>query len=49
MKTGTTPARTLKWALIYAALLAGLLWLHDPFQISMDAASSTVTFVYQQF
>ncbi|MBS1940377.1 MAG: hypothetical protein JST38_05820 [Bacteroidetes bacterium] len=49
MKNGTLSARTLKWALIYVALIAGLLWLHDPFQISMDAASSTVTFVYQQF
>ncbi len=38
-----------KWAVIYAALGLGLLWLHDPRRVSMDAAASAVKFVYQQF
>ena len=41
--------RTAKWVLIYVALVVGLLWLHDPFTVSMNAAESTVTFIYQQF
>ena len=34
---------------IYTALALGMLWLHDPRDVSMDAAASTVKFVYQQF
>lgn len=41
--------RIAKWALIYTALGLGLLWLHDPRAVSMDAAASAVKFVYQQF
>lgn len=43
------PLRVLKLAALYLALALGLLWLHDPFRVSMDAAASTVKFVYQQF
>lgn len=41
--------RTVRWAMIYAALILGMYWLHDPLKVSMDAAASTVKFVYQQF
>lgn len=41
--------RIAKWAVVYAALGAGLLRLHDPRSVSMDAAASAVRFVYQQF
>lgn len=41
--------RILKLAALYLALGLGLLWLHDPREVSMDAAASTVKFVYQQF
>jgi hypothetical protein len=49
MKQSGRPARILKWTIIYLALALGMLWLHDPRQVSMDAAASTVKFVYQQF
>ncbi|MBL7983967.1 MAG: hypothetical protein JNM91_03170 [Flavobacteriales bacterium] len=49
MKTDTRLFRTLKWTVIYAALALGLWWLHNPLDVSMDAAASTVKFVYQQF
>ena len=49
MKTNPGLYRTAKWLLIYVALITGMIWLHDPFKVSMDAAESTVTFVYQQF
>lgn len=41
--------RIVRLAAMYLALAIGLLWLHDPFKVSMDAAASTVKFVYQQF
>ncbi|MBK7945990.1 MAG: hypothetical protein IPJ85_12115 [Flavobacteriales bacterium] len=41
--------RIAKWTVIYTALGLGMLWLHDPRSVSMDAAASAVKFVYQQF
>ncbi len=41
--------RIAKWTVIYAALALGMFWLHNPLDVSMDAAASTVKFVYQQF
>jgi hypothetical protein len=41
--------RILKLVLLYAAVALGLLWLDDPGKVSMNAAASTVKFVYQQF
>ncbi|MCC6938351.1 MAG: hypothetical protein IT226_09030 [Flavobacteriales bacterium] len=41
--------RILKWTVIYVVLALGMLWLHDPRLVSMDAAMSSVKFVYQQF
>lgn len=49
MKLAEPWARTVKWALIYAALIVGMWYLHNPTDVSMDAAKSTVKFVYQQF
>ena len=49
MNTNTRLFRVAKWTLIYMALGLGMLWLHDPRDVSMDAAASTVKFVYQQF
>lgn len=49
MRTDTRFFRIAKWTVIYAALALGMLWLHDPRVVSMDAAASTVKFVYQQF
>ncbi len=49
MKTNTRAFRIIKWTVIYAALALGMLWLHDPRDVSMDAAASSVKFVYQQF
>jgi len=49
MKTNTRLFRIAKWTVIYAALGLGMLRLHDPRDVSMDAAASTVKFVYQQF
>lgn len=41
--------RLIKWMVIYLSLGLGMIWLHDPRHVSMDAAASTVKFVYQQF
>lgn len=41
--------RLAKWTVIYTALALGLYLLHDPLEVGMDAAASTVKFVYQQF
>lgn len=49
MNTNSRLFRIAKWTVIYAALALGMLWLHDPRDVSMDAAASTVKFVYQQF
>lgn len=49
MKLAEPWTRTVKWALIYAALIVGMWALHNPTEVSMDAAKSTVKFVYQQF
>lgn len=49
MRTDSRLFRIAKWAAIYTALALGMLWLHDPRNVSMDAAASTVKFVYQQF
>lgn len=49
MRTDTRSFRIAKWTVIYAALALGMLGLHDPREVSMDAAASTVKFVYQQF
>ncbi|MEO8068511.1 MAG: hypothetical protein ABI599_12520 [Flavobacteriales bacterium] len=49
MKTDNRVFRIVKWTAIYVVLALGLLWLHDPRSISMDAAKSSVKFVYQQF
>lgn len=49
MKRTIHPWRTAKWTVIYAALAVGLWWLHNPFDVSMEAAASAVKFVYQQF
>lgn len=49
MRTDTRFFRVLKWTAIYAALAFGMWWLHHPLDVSMDAAASTVKFVYQQF
>ena len=49
MKGSARIPRILKWTLIYLALALGMMWLHDPRNVSMDAAASTVKFVYQQF
>lgn len=46
---GKRALRLLKWTLVYTALGLGMLWLHHPLDVSMDAAASTVKFVYQQF
>ena len=49
MRTDTRLFRIAKWTVIYVALALGMLALHDPRDVSMDAAASTVKFVYQQF
>jgi len=49
MRTDTRFFRIAKWTVIYVALALGMLRLHDPRDVSMDAAASTVKFVYQQF
>lgn len=49
MNTHPRLFRIAKWTVIYAALALGMFWLHDPRDVSMDAAASTVKFVYQQF
>ena len=49
MNTNTRLFRIAKWVVIYVSLALGMLWLHDPREVSMDAAASTVKFVYQQF
>lgn len=49
MKVKASFLQTAKWILVYAGLVIGMLWLHDPFTVSMNAAESAVTFVYQQF
>ncbi len=49
MRTDTRFFRIAKWTVIYVALALGMLWLHDPRVVGMDAAASTVKFVYQQF
>jgi hypothetical protein len=49
MNTQNRTYRIAKWTVIYAALGLGLWWLHNPTEVSMDAAKSTVKFVYQQF
>jgi hypothetical protein len=49
MKTNTRFFRIAKWTVIYVALALGMAWLHNPLDVSMDAAESTVKFVYQQF
>ncbi|QQR86438.1 MAG: hypothetical protein IPJ76_17920 [Flavobacteriales bacterium] len=40
---------TLKWTVIYSAVMLGLWWLHHPLEVGMEAAASAVKFVYQQF
>ena len=49
MKQRIDTWRCMKWATIYLLLALGTIWLHDPRDVSMDAAASTVKFVYQQF
>ena len=49
MKTDSFLFSVAKCTVIYTALALGMLWLHDPRDVSMDAAASTVKFVYQQF
>ena len=49
MKTSNSWYRILKWTAVYTTLALGMLWLHNPLDVGMDAAASTVKFVYQQF
>lgn len=49
MRNDRSLRQFIKWAAIYIALGLGMLWLHDPFDVSMNAAESSVKFVYQQF
>lgn len=49
MWTDKPLVRTARWVVIYTLLILGMWWLHDPRAVSMDAAKSTVKFVYQQF
>lgn len=49
MKDPFNLRRALKWTALYTALLLGLLWLHNPLKVGMEAAASAVKFVYQQF
>ncbi len=41
--------KLVRWMMIYAAIIIGLWWLHNPLGMDPKGAVSTVKFVYAQF